>query len=493
MVTVQMICRDGSRRKFLKETFSTSTSAHVSVSGNFRDGLRNLEKSHSDILIVSMDAEQALDDTWIKRLRRAYDLQQGEIALLLIVADPTGQSAELQQFLDSNETLIQDILFIRDEIPGYLLHHFLLKNIHFLRYRRSNTILRQVNESLSVSQPQSDKADTDILPPFSLNLGYSNAMQRTIDKLNRAADTKLPVFIIYSQGNDPQRAAYYIHSMSDRNKEAFRTVKLRPSNPRLQEAILFGKRTENPSFDPSPEFLSLQQKGTLYIENLQNLDWELQGRMMQWLQWQEMRPDNDKPAVIFSVPENVQAYVHEGTLRQELYYRIHSFPVRIPPLSERSEDIIFLIDQYAQWISRKLGREMVLSAFLKEGLSRKAWPGNEKELFRFLYRLITTAESNRIDIFHLAGFIPEIAREIAAEEKSPGYTNPPAREQGNLFSPPPKALTLEDVEKEHILRVFEESRRNISQTARLLNISRKTLYEKIRKYLPDELPGKSAG
>lgn len=485
MMTVQLLCKEHELRRQLKQQLQAGY--NVFYASTLKDGIRNFLKNQIDLLVVSLDLEKATDGQWLNKLRREHDLIQGESTVLLI--DYQNQFPERKSFLEEHRKFIQDIIFIHPETPQesqiFILKNFIEKNSNFLRYKRNTNLLRQEIESLLpvYHRQNSERDDTDF--PLSLDAGFSRPATRTREKLRVASELSTPVLLISEPGNEPEYVAWRIHRMSKRSALPFHSIKLSPGNSKLQEAMLFGYNSDSHAeISPRGDIFHSLNGGTVYIENVHHLDWELQGQVLQALQLYELTTKTESfSRVIFSAPYNLQHYVHNGTFRQDLYYRIHMLPLKLPSLQERQEDLPILIEHYIAWIAGTLRRQITLSSFLKESLSRKQWPGNEKELFHFLYSLISFSDGNHIDVSNLStpGLEWDKA-ELYRQQKEVSFFRETQTVQQDLFAEKTSPRSLEDVEKEHILKMLAQNQQNISVTARELGISRKTLYEKLKRY-----------
>jgi transcriptional regulator with PAS, ATPase and Fis domain len=163
--------------------------------------------------------------------------------------------------------------------------------------------------------------------------------------------------------------------------------------------------------------------------------------------------------VLAATNKDLRELIHQGTFREDLYYRLNVINITIPPLRERAEEVEELASFFAQKYSRKLSK--AIKGFTPEALGalgRYAWPGNVRELENVIERAVILSDSETIAGKDLS--IP-VAHEVG--DKSAGGS-------------------LEEMERDHILRVLREFHGNQSKTSQILGIDRKTLYLKVKKY-----------
>jgi DNA-binding NtrC family response regulator len=166
--------------------------------------------------------------------------------------------------------------------------------------------------------------------------------------------------------------------------------------------------------------------------------------------------------IIAATNKDLRKAVAEGAFREDLFYRLNVIPVTLPPLRERKEDIPILVEHFLDRLEAELKRRVEVSPEGMAALLAHDWPGNVRELRNVLERGAVVAKGDLIKPADL------------------GLAPAPARVPGT--NAPGEPATLEDVEKKHISEVLAHTGGNVSQAARLLNIDRVTLYNKIRKF-----------
>jgi len=169
---------------------------------------------------------------------------------------------------------------------------------------------------------------------------------------------------------------------------------------------------------------------------------------------------------------DVQALIEAGTFREDLYYRLSVVTIQLPTLVERREDIPLLVQHFLKISNAKNKKDIRITAPAVQLLGNMSWPGNVRELENFIERLSIFCASGEIAV-------GDVEREASTKRRG-----------ATTSVPPNGGTTLQDVEREHILRVLQEAQGNKSRAARALGIERKTLYEKARRMGIDLQPKK---
>lgn len=316
-----------------------------------------------------------------------------------------------------------------------------------------------------------DPRDRQYPPPPANNLHHfvaaSPAMKPILQTIAQVATTNANVLILGENGTGKEMVAHAIHHQSDRAEEPFITVDLGSVPASLFESELFGH--EKGSFTDAKETrvgkFELANKGSLFLDEIGNLSSELQIKLLNALQNRTVTKVGSNKVVhldvrvICATNAPLRELVMEGKFRQDLYYRINTIEIYLPPLRERREDIPLLIELYHQEFCQRYHKTVRTSNSLVEQLSRYAWPGNIRELKHAVERaviLCTTPELTLQD-FQLNGFD---AMNIRDRE----------------------TLNLTVIERETIRQALNKCHGNLTRTAEELGIGRSTLYRKMEEY-----------
>ncbi len=306
---------------------------------------------------------------------------------------------------------------------------------------------------------------------FGRLIGACAAMQRVYDAIARVGPTTATVLITGESGSGKELAAESVHGLSLRRKELFLPVNCSAVSPQLIESEMFGH--EKGSFTGATRkhmgYFERADGGTLFLDEITEMPMELQAKLLRVLETGTfMRVGGDElletdVRVIAATNRPPEQAVTEGKLREDLLYRLQVFPLYLPPLRERTEDIPLLANHFLAEMNQTEGTAKTLAAELVEQLRRYPWPGNVRELKNMLHRAFIMAEEV-IDSHCLA---PELGvAPVAAGD-------PLALRVG---------MTLADVERRLILATLKHCAGNKGQTAELLGVSVKTLYNRLREY-----------
>jgi transcriptional regulator with PAS, ATPase and Fis domain len=223
----------------------------------------------------------------------------------------------------------------------------------------------------------------------------------------------------------------------------------------------------------------LSTKGTLLLDEISEMAPALQAKLLRAIQEREIdRVGGKSPIpldvrIISTTNRDLLSEVKQGRFREDLYYRLNVFPIELPPLRERREDIEPLAKFFLARLSRKMGRAFSLSPALLEELNRHVWEGNVRELENYLYRLAVISST---DILQPSG---QQQQTVTADTTS--SFQQPILEQGRIG-------TIKDMEREMIIRVLKEMDGNRTRTAEKLGVSVRTIRNKIKEYAITDLP-----
>ena len=312
--------------------------------------------------------------------------------------------------------------------------------------------------------PSIDSADTAGKGKFIVC--PSKAMQEVYALVKKIAPTENTILIQGETGSGKDVLAAYIHRNSPRKSGPFLTLDCGLLTPNLVESELYGHKKG--SFSGASEAkVGLVEKshgGTLFLDEIGNIDLDLQKKFLRFLETGRIRRVGETKEtqvdtrVVLATNLSIEEAVEQGRIRSDLFYRMAEFSITIPPLRKRPEDILPLTRHFLS-IRANDSPTKRISPEAAEILISYSWPGNIRELKSAVNKVDILADSEIITKDHLPTHF--------AMQKS---------------VPSPSSKTLEDIEKEHIMRVLAETDGNQSQAANVLGINRKTLYKKIKKY-----------
>jgi transcriptional regulator with GAF, ATPase, and Fis domain len=260
-----------------------------------------------------------------------------------------------------------------------------------------------------------------------------------------------------------------LHAGSPRAEDAFVDLNCAGLNREFLESELFGyeKGAFTGAVRSKPGLLEIGDRGMVFLDEVGDLHPEVQPKVLKVLEEKRFRRMGDARErvvdirLIAATHRDLSALVREQKFRADLYFRICTFPLRVPSLSERREDIPLLAASIVGKLTTEVGRPGVqLSPAAEEALKNHHWPGNIRELRNVLERAVLFHRSDRIDP-------PDLRFDAAL---------------GGDDHRADTSLTLEEVERRHIQRVLQEERGNVGRAAVRLGVPRSSLYQKVRRF-----------
>lgn len=298
----------------------------------------------------------------------------------------------------------------------------------------------------------------------------SAAMRRVLDRAQRVARSSSSVFITGETGSGKSMLARFIHEHSQRREHPLVQLNCAAIPPALAESELFGVRPG--AFTGAREeregLFVAAGRGTLFLDEIGELPAEVQAKLLHVLETGTVRPLGGSKEVrtharvIAATNRPPEELVREGSFRPDLYYRINVVRIEIPPLRERKDDIVPLVDVLLAHARSKNERPLIgISAQAVRRLVKYSWPGNVRELSNVVERAVAMAEHDVI--------LPE-----DLDFPNTGSTSAPG-----LDMAVERELSLEEMERAYVQRVVEAQGGNKAAAARILRITRRTLYRKL--------------
>src|SRR5262247_1649768 len=307
----------------------------------------------------------------------------------------------------------------------------------------------------------------------------SKAMQQIEDLINAMAPSDANALIVGESGVGKEVIANAIHARSRRAGKPMVKLNCAAFPQTMIEGELFGyvKGAFTGATQDFPGMIAAADSGTLFLDEISDMPAELQTRFLRVLQEREYRPLGSTQTMkadfraIASTNRPITQALSENRLRSDLYYRLNTFQIEVPPLRKRKEDIPPLIAQFVKQFSQQLGKpEPDVSPDAFQKLLDYSWPGNVRELQNAIEYAVVLARQGAIGV-----------KELPAEIQLP-----PALQQAELSALPRKGVqTLDDLERNAILQALAECRGNKKKAAELLGIQRPTLYNKLKRYAID--------
>jgi DNA-binding NtrC family response regulator len=314
-----------------------------------------------------------------------------------------------------------------------------------------------------------EKAEQQLAP-----VNKSRSMQGVNDLIGRVAPTDANILLTGESGVGKEVLANHIHRLSSRAAKPLVKLNCAAFPANMIEAELFGyvKGAFTGAIADFPGMIAEAAGGTLFLDEIAEMPIELQTRFLRVLQEREFRSLGNTKTVaadfrlVAATNRNVGQAVREGHLRQDLYYRLNTFQIEVPPLRDRREDVPALVSTFLQRFSQQLGKpEPAISPEAFDLLLRYPWPGNIRELQNAIEYSVVLADNGVITEKQLPKEVqlPEVLQNLSA--RSNGET-----------------LNLDEREKETILKALAQAHGNKKKAAAILGIHRPTLYSKMKRY-----------
>lgn len=317
------------------------------------------------------------------------------------------------------------------------------------------------------------------LPPAELIFGHSAVMAAAREKLEKVADTTVPVLLQGESGTGKEIFAKLLHAYSNRSQAAWVKVTCPAIPHTLIESELFGyeKGAFTGAYTTKRGRVELAHMGTLFLDEIGDLDLSVQAKLLQMLQdgsfmrvgGQEARQVNLR--LISAASENLRQQTENGSFRLDFFFRINAVTIDLPPLRQRTEDLPMLVDYFLDMHSKAFRRSpKPLSRELLRMMRRFDWPGNIRQL------------ENMVRSYTLIG-----SEEALAAELTPSLPAVPAKSNAKFDLAVPVSLkeitraATQELERQIILQVLEANGWSRRKTAKWLNISYRSLLYKLQE------------
>ena len=430
----------------------------------------------------SVDGGQRPRLNWAEGLDES-ELEEGQ----RIVGEALASIASWPEIKEGDSSVCFVLTSSQAGRPGAALYGLCVRPLSFRQARDLGVIVdvtRLAHSQVSLAQPiptatiSAEKAGKTALPGMIFASRAMNEVARTIDRIK---DSHSTVLITGESGTGKELVAHAIHRLSKRCERDFIPFNCSAAPPDLIESMLFGHRRGSftGALQNNEGLIRAAENGTLFLDEIGDLPLALQPKLLRFLQEGEVHPLGERTPqtvnvrVIAATHKDLERLVREGLFREDLYYRITTLTVKIPPLRERPEDISALISHYLSHYARRNDRTVAgITWEAIHALEKYSWPGNVRELAGEMERLVLYAEENsHITPDQISRHICPINPEQLQVEKRSGE---------NL------ELLLEDYERRVITETLKRNDCNVARTSEALGLgSRQTLYKKIKRLAID--------
>lgn len=312
-------------------------------------------------------------------------------------------------------------------------------------------------------------------------IGECPAMKELKAQMMRVAATDANVLITGENGTGKDVVAHALHQLSDRARKPFVNIDLGCIPENLFESELFGyeKGAFTDARNAKEGRIETADGGTLFLDEIGNLNLPMQQKLLTVIEKREtQRIGSNKVSrvdvrILAATNAHLREKVGEGTFRQDLFYRLNTIELHLPPLRERGEDIVLLAEYFLKIYSGKYSvGDVVLGASAKQKLLKHTWPGNVRELQHCIERAIVLGDKTELAAEDIRLEDSVVVSGASSSDSSSGSSSSSV----NIDS-----LNLQTLEREAIKRAISLSNGNLTQAAELLGITRFALYRKIDK------------
>jgi len=316
----------------------------------------------------------------------------------------------------------------------------------------------------------------DIESDFFGIVGKSQVMLNVFDMIRRAAQSRAPVIILGESGTGKELVANAIHLCGSRKNGPFIQLNCAALNEAVLESELFGhaKGAFTGAFNNRIGRFEAAHQGDFFLDEIGDIPMSIQTKLLRVLESGrfervgDISPVNVDVRIITATNKDLDELIRKNEFRQDLFFRINVIPIFLPPLRNRKEDIPLLINSFIRHLNIKTGKAIQgLSHDAMEAVMDHPWPGNIRELKNALEYSFVTADDSLIQWAHL----PKKITRNQGENRSP-----------DLFIPPESAIPDE---KSELIDALKKTLGNQTKAARILNINRVTVWNRMKKYSID--------
>ncbi|MDY0225319.1 MAG: sigma 54-interacting transcriptional regulator [Desulfomicrobium apsheronum] len=415
-----------------------------------------------------------LDKTGTRRISRERISFVG--VPILLHGSPIGVM-NVDRVFTGQEQLDADTEFLT--VVATLISQFLSLNE---KVKKREAALKQENTSLKYQIARENHG------PYIV--GKSQAMLEVEQYVAKVAITKATVLLLGESGTGKTLIGRIIHELSDRKTHPFIKVNCAAIPENLLEAELFGY--ERGAFtganSTKPGRFEDAHLGTIFLDEIGELPLTLQSKLLRVLQEREFeRIGSNKTRkvdvrIISATNRELEILVGQGLFREDLYYRLNVFPVHVPAVRERKEDIPRLLNHFQKEMEREYGRGLTLTTGALDLLLAYDWPGNVRELENLVERLVILTDDKPVESELVRSFLTH-------ETHRPG----PARQPSQAFTPPEQdtlCQPLKETERREVLAALKRNAWIQYKAARELNLTPRQMGYRVRKFNLEELIAK---
>lgn len=327
-------------------------------------------------------------------------------------------------------------------------------------------------------------AQGEMLPSFCGIVGKSPKIQEIFRMIRKVAPTSSTVLIVGETGTGKELVARAIHTFSPRNEHRFCAVDCGTLSVELLESELFGhvKGSFTGAVSNKQGIFEAADQGTVFLDEICNINLEIQGKLLRFIQEREFLPVGGTETkrvdirLVFATNRDLEKMVAEGSFREDLYYRLYVYPIHLPPLRERREDIAVLAYHLLAKMQTQGGKKIqsISDAALKL-LEQYDWPGNVRQLESTIERAVISCDGSTIEPHHL----PMAITRAGLPES---YPVPQNNQEFLALKKKLREQAIAELEREFILDALQRNDWNVTRAAQEVNIQRPNFQALMRKH-----------
>lgn len=328
-------------------------------------------------------------------------------------------------------------------------------------------------------------------------VGSSPKIQKVIEMIAKVAPTHATVLINGESGTGKELVARAVHANSKRSDKVFFAVDCGTLSGNLLESELFGHaKGAFTGADRAKEGIFQRARGgTVFLDEIGNIDLEVQGKLLRFLESREYLPRGDQGEprkvdirLIMATNQNLEDMVADGRFREDFYYRIYVYPILLPPLRVRREDILPIAFHFIEQFSKQMGKPIEgLDAGAAQALGAFDWPGNVRQLRNIIERAVIQCEGARIGTNELTldGGASDLERLLSQV--------PQTNEELKQVKQTIRQKSVAQIEKKFILNALLQTDWNVTQAAKMVGLQRSNFQNMMRKHGIRRPPGVRSG
>lgn len=419
------------------------------------EGLNLISQNVVDVLILDLNMPGMHGIEVLKKVKLTYP----DISVIILTGFPSIDTAVESMKLGAYDYLVKPIDFKRLEVVlDKVFEQSLMK-------KRLDILERKVRGEYL----------------FEGMVGQSIGMLNVFHMIKQIAPYSTNVLITGETGTGKEMVAHAIHNLSPRKNKPFVVINCAGLVDTLLESELFGhvKGAFTGAVKDKPGLFEVANEGTIFLDEIGELPLSLQAKLLRVLEYREIQRIGDTKTrkvnvrIIAATNVDLRSKVEEEKYRKDLFFRLNSFCINIPPLRERREDIPLLCQHFICQLNKELKKDIkgvsqrVLDLFME-----LPWEGNVRELKNVIERAYIMAKGDLIDI-----------DDLPAEYRSPKKDlNKSKQQEEEDILEDDSPTTLEELEKRYIAKVLKLTSGNRSKAAKILGLSRRSLYRKLKRY-----------